>query len=110
MSNDPVAAIVAPLAVLIGLLFVSEVFALIDIAKSDFKGKNDKLVWILIVMFFPPLGIPLYALVGRKQKQIAATSSKTLPSRKCESIGPAIEIGDERHWREVKEKGKEKWF
>jgi hypothetical protein len=41
--------------------------ALIDIVRSEFTG-NNKLVWVLIVLFFPYLGAILYFLIGGSQK------------------------------------------
>jgi len=41
--------------------------ALIDILSSDFQG-NDKVVWVVIVIFFPFLGSILYFLIGRSRK------------------------------------------
>ena len=49
----------------IGLLL--PLIALIDIVRSEFKG-NDKLVWILVVLFFNIIGSVLYFLIGRQQK------------------------------------------
>jgi hypothetical protein len=43
------------------------VFALIDILRSEFKG-NDKLIWILIVLFLPVMGSILYYFIGRFKK------------------------------------------
>ena len=47
-------------------LFLS-IIALIDILRSDFKG-NNKLIWVLVVIFFNLLGILLYLTIGRQQK------------------------------------------
>ncbi len=44
------------------------IMALIDILKSKFNG-NDKIVWILVVLFFNLLGAILYFIIGRNQKQ-----------------------------------------
>lgn len=43
------------------------VIPLIDILKNEFKG-NNKIVWILVVLFLPVLGGILYLLIGRGQK------------------------------------------
>jgi len=43
------------------------IIALIDILRSDFKG-NNKLIWVLVVIFFNLLGILLYLTIGRQQK------------------------------------------
>lgn len=41
--------------------------ALIDILKSEFEG-NNKIVWLLVVIFLNILGALLYYFIGRKQK------------------------------------------
>ncbi|MCH8534129.1 MAG: PLD nuclease N-terminal domain-containing protein [Flavobacteriaceae bacterium] len=43
------------------------IFSLIDVLKSSFQ-KNDKLIWILVILFVPILGSILYLSIGRKQK------------------------------------------
>jgi hypothetical protein len=43
------------------------IIGLIDILKSSFAGSN-KIVWILVVIFLPILGMILYWSIGRKQK------------------------------------------
>lgn len=42
--------------------------ALIDILRSDFKNNNDKIIWVLVVLFFNILGSLLYFIIGRKQR------------------------------------------
>jgi 4-amino-4-deoxy-L-arabinose transferase-like glycosyltransferase len=49
------------------LAFIPAVIALIDILKSKFN-QNDKLVWILVVLFFNLIGAIIYFTIGRKQK------------------------------------------
>ena len=57
------------LAVLIFLLliFLPFIIAFIDILKSDFSG-NNKIVWLLAVIFVPFSGAVAYLIIGRKQK------------------------------------------
>ncbi len=43
------------------------IMALIDILKSEFEG-NNKIVWLLVVLFINLLGAILYFNIGRKQK------------------------------------------
>ncbi|MCL5127558.1 MULTISPECIES: PLD nuclease N-terminal domain-containing protein [unclassified Algibacter] len=43
------------------------IIALVDILKSEFKG-NNKIVWILVVLFANFFGAILYFLIGREQK------------------------------------------
>ena len=41
--------------------------AFVDILRNNFKG-NDKLVWLIAVIFVPFFGPICYFLIGRKQK------------------------------------------
>jgi hypothetical protein len=43
------------------------IYSLIDILKNSFE-KNDKIVWILVVVLVPLLGSILYIFIGRKRK------------------------------------------
>lgn len=49
------------------LTFVITVVALIDVLRSKFHG-NDKLVWVLVLLFLNVVGATLYVAIGRKQK------------------------------------------
>jgi len=56
--------------ILIGLsmvLFLIPLIALIDILKNNFLD-NNKIVWVLVVLFFPLIGAILYYTIGIKQK------------------------------------------
>lgn len=44
--------------------------ALVDIIRNDFRGSNDKVVWVLLVLFVPLVGSVLYFLIGRTQRVI----------------------------------------
>jgi hypothetical protein len=57
---------------LITLLFVLFIillplFALISALVSDFPG-NEKIIWVLIILFLPFLGSVLYFLIGTGQR------------------------------------------
>ncbi len=53
----------------IGLAFFAVwVWSLIDVIRSDFKGENDKLIWILVIVLAGILGSVIYFFVGRKNK------------------------------------------
>jgi hypothetical protein len=41
--------------------------ALISVLMNDFQG-NDKIMWVLIIIFLPFLGSVLYFLVGRDRR------------------------------------------
>jgi len=43
------------------------IWALIDCLKSEFNGSN-KIVWVIVIIFFPVVGPILYFLIGRGQK------------------------------------------
>lgn len=45
------------------------VISLIDILKSRFEG-NDKIVWLLVLIFLGIPGMILYRVIGKKQKII----------------------------------------
>ena len=47
--------------------FIVFITSLIDILKNDFKG-NDKIIWVLVVMFIPIIGSLLYLIIGRKKR------------------------------------------
>jgi len=46
---------------------VIPIIALVDILKSKFEG-NNKIVWVLVVLFLGLLGVILYYFIGRKQR------------------------------------------
>ncbi|TKG95906.1 PLDc_N domain-containing protein [Puteibacter caeruleilacunae] len=54
----------------IGALFIGlfPVLAIVDIVSGHFRGPNDKLMWVLIVLFMNFLGAVAYFLVGRNQR------------------------------------------
>jgi len=43
------------------------IYCLIDVLKSFFNG-NDKIIWVLVILFLPFVGSLLYLFIGRKQK------------------------------------------
>jgi len=65
MVNDILFAVI-PLA-FVGFLAILWLWALIDILKGNFSGTN-KVIWLLLVLFIPFLGMFLYFVIGRKQK------------------------------------------
>ncbi|MCE2611798.1 PLDc N-terminal domain-containing protein [Flavobacteriaceae bacterium D16] len=55
--------------ILIFALFtlVLTIVALVDILGNQFEG-NDKLVWVLVVIFLGIIGVILYFAMGQRQK------------------------------------------
>lgn len=52
--------------ILIGVVFLLlfPLMALISVLKNNFSG-NDKLIWVLLIIFLPFLGALLYFLIGK---------------------------------------------
>ncbi len=44
------------------------IYCLVDIIKANFKGENDKIIWLLLIIFLPLIGSILYLAIGMKQK------------------------------------------
>ena len=55
------------LMIFILFTFILYIYILIDILKHEFTGYN-KIIWILVLIFFPFLGALLYLLIGRAQR------------------------------------------
>ena len=49
------------------LVLLFPLLALISVLKNDFKG-NDKIIWVLVIIFLPFFGSILYFAVGRSKK------------------------------------------
>ncbi len=47
--------------------FVLWLIALVDILRNEFTG-NNKIVWLLTVVFVPLIGAIVYFFIGRKQR------------------------------------------
>ena len=53
---------------LVALPSVIWLYALADIIRNEFQYLHTKIVWLLVLCLFPPLGTLLYFLVGRSQR------------------------------------------
>ena len=42
------------------------IYAIADILKGSLDGQGSKILWLIVVLFFPIVGVVLYLLVGRK--------------------------------------------
>ena len=49
------------------LILLFPLLALISVLKNDFSG-NDKIIWVLVIIFLPFFGSILYFAVGRSRK------------------------------------------
>ena len=58
------------MVLIIALLgFIPTIIALVDILRNKFED-NNKIVWVLVVLFFNLIGAILYFIIGRKQRII----------------------------------------
>jgi len=56
---------------IIGLLgFVLFLWALIDVIRRQFTNPNDKILWIVLILFLGVIGPILYLIIGRKKGTI----------------------------------------
>ncbi|GAB3024111.1 PLDc N-terminal domain-containing protein [Spirosoma pulveris] len=52
----------------LAFLFILPIIALIDVVRSNFRGPNDKVIWVIIIVFLNLIGALLYIFIGRKQR------------------------------------------
>jgi heme/copper-type cytochrome/quinol oxidase subunit 4 len=57
--------IIIILSLLLGV--IPTIIALVDILRNKFED-NNKIVWVLVVLFLNLLGAILYFIIGRKQR------------------------------------------
>jgi hypothetical protein len=52
---------------IIFFIILLPLLALFSVLTSEFEG-NDKIVWVLVIIFLPFLGSVLYFLIGRDRR------------------------------------------
>lgn len=52
----------------LGIVFLLPIIALVDVIRSDFRGSNDKLIWVIVILFLNIIGALLYLFIGRNQR------------------------------------------
>ncbi|ADC89909.1 conserved hypothetical protein [Thermocrinis albus DSM 14484] len=70
ISVMAVLALLAPKVLVVSVVIlwiILWVIAIIDVLKSEFTGSN-KIVWILVLILIPIIGVIAYSLIGEKQK------------------------------------------
>ena len=48
--------------------FILWVYCLVDAIRSDFKDRNMKLIWVIILLFAQGLGPIAYLILGKNSK------------------------------------------
>ena len=46
---------------------IAWIWSIVDILRNEFTGYN-KIIWILVLIFLPPIGVLLYLFIGKSQK------------------------------------------
>jgi hypothetical protein len=54
------------------------IWTLIDLLRSDFEDENNKIIWLLLVIFLPVIGVILYWLIAPDQKTQPPSSSSPM--------------------------------
>lgn len=44
------------------------IYCLIDAIRSDFKEETQKIIWIILLVAVPVIGVVLYLVMGREQQ------------------------------------------
>ncbi|MDB5242904.1 MAG: hypothetical protein JWP57_3529 [Spirosoma sp.] len=52
----------------LGVFLLLPLMALVDVLRSDFRGANDKLIWVIVILFLNIIGAVLYFFIGRNQR------------------------------------------
>lgn len=52
---------------IVPIFLIIPIIALVDILKSEFEG-NNKIIWVLVLLFLWIIGAILYYFIGRDQK------------------------------------------
>jgi uncharacterized membrane protein YqaE (UPF0057 family) len=55
--------------------FLLWLLTLVDLMRSDFLVPTNKITWLILLLFLPPLGVVLYWIIGSKQKIESPDSS-----------------------------------
>ncbi len=53
--------------IIVPVFLIIPIIALTDILKNDFEG-NNKIIWVLVILFLWLIGAILYYFIGRNQK------------------------------------------
>ncbi len=56
------------LLILLAVLLLLPLIALVDVIRSNFNGANDKVIWVIVILFLNIIGAALYFFIGRNQR------------------------------------------
>jgi uncharacterized membrane protein len=58
--------------------FILFLWALIDVIRRQFTNPNDKVLWIVLIIFIGVIGPLLYLIIGRKKGTIPGAPKATV--------------------------------
>ena len=62
------ATTVGPVWIFVAIAAIFWIYSLVDVIRSDFTISRKKTMWLLLLVFFAPVGTILYLIIGRSQK------------------------------------------
>jgi len=73
------------IGMLIGLAaLIFWIWTIIDCAKRQFPGDNDKIIWLVVIIILGVLGSLIYLIAGRSKGTLPGQSTPTPPSEPVE--------------------------
>lgn len=51
-------------------VMIAWIYAIVDVVRSEFSVPTNKVVWIMVLMFMPFLGVIFYFIFGRNQREV----------------------------------------
>lgn len=74
-SANPISSFGLPELIMVSVVgflvfapLILALFALVSCIKSNFHDSNNKLIWVLVILFLPLIGSILYFVISPKQR------------------------------------------
>ncbi len=83
--EDPGTQLLVNVLIVTFLVFFAVVwiYSLADCLRSDFQGSSDKVAWILVLVFLPILGTPMYIGIAKSRKKHRTPIARNGKPREC---------------------------
>lgn len=66
---------------IVGIAFlIFWIWTIVDCAKRQFPGDNDKIIWLVVIILLGVLGSLIYLIAGRSKGTLPSQSAPTPPS------------------------------
>lgn len=89
------------------------IWVLADIIKSEFENPNNKIMWIMLILFVPPIAMVMYPIIATSQKKTEVYETEEVKNEfKSKNIMRESTDGVTNGTRQTQEKAKkeENWF